>query len=155
MTTYYYDKDKYGREHCYEVEDIQKDAAERLYQMGDNAACCVTIIRVDDVMGYSSLEGYRKGECPDAPTAEFEAMAEYLDGGTYPFALVHHLDDTYEAMDESDVDWLELADEYEDFGHWRIQPGYYSIDEITPDEADKQGMYALADALREEQGENE
>ena len=151
MTTFYYDKDKYGKEHCYEIDDIQKDAAERLYQMGDNAACAVEYIHEGDFAGYSSLDEYIKEECADAWS---EAVQEGLDAGlAYPFALVRHLDGTYEAMDESDVDWLELVDEYEDFGHWRIQPGYYSSDKITPDEADKQGMYALADALREEQGE--
>ncbi len=155
MTTYYYDKDKYGKEHCYEVEDVQKDAAERLYQMNDNAACAVTIIREDDVMGYSSLEEYRKGECPETPNAEFEAMAEWLDGGTYPFALVRHRGGEYEAMEENEVDWLELANEYEDYGKWRIQPCYYSDGEITPEDAKKQGMYALASALRGEQGEDE
>jgi len=153
MTTYYYDKDKYGREHCYEVDDIQKDSAERLYQMGDNAACCVEYIHEGDYGGYGSLEKYVEEEGADAWS---EAVQEGLDAGlAFPFCVVRHLDGSYETMDESDVDWLELVDEYEDFGHWRIQPGYFSTDEITPDEADKQGMYALADALREEQGENE
>ena len=150
MTTYYYDKDKYGKEHCYEVEDIKKDAAERLYQMNDNAACAVTTIWENDVMGYSSLEEYVKGECPETPNAEFEAMAEWLDGGSYPFALVRHPDGVYEAMAEKDVDWHELADEYEDFGHWRIQPGYYNSDEMTSEQARKRKMYALAEELEKE-----
>lgn len=149
MTTFYYDKDRYGNEHCYEVDDVQKDAAERLYQMGDDAACAVTIIRYNNVIGYSSIEEYIKGECPEMPTAEFEAIAEWLDGGSYPFALVRHPDGVYEAMEEKDVDWQELASEYEDFGAWRIQPCYYSTDEITAPEADRQGMYALADAIRQ------
>lgn len=150
MTTFYYDKDRYGNEHCHEVDDVQKDAAERLYQIGDDAACAVTIIREDDVMGYSSIEEYIKGECPETPTAEFQAMAEYLDGGgSYPFALVRHQGGEYEAMAEKDVDYVELSDEYEDFCHWIKFPCYYSTDEFTAPEADKLGMYALADAIRQ------
>lgn len=153
MTTYYYDKDKYGREHCYEIDDIQKDAAERLCQMGDNAACAVEYIHEGDFAGYSSLDEYIANDGADAWSA---AVQEGLDAGlAFPFCLVRHQDGSYETLAENAVDYVELCDEYEDFGHWRIQPGYYSTGEITPDEADKQGMYALADALREEQGEDE
>lgn len=155
MTTYYYDKTNYGKEHCYKVDSIADDCQLRLSMMGDDATCAVTIIRDNDVMGYSSIEEYVKGECPETPTAEFEAMAEYLDGGTYPFSLVRHRGGEYEAMAEKDVDWQELASEFEDFGHWQIQPGYYDSADITPEDADKQGMYALASALRGEQGDDE
>ena len=154
MTIYYYDKDRFGNEHCYEVDSIDEDCKRRLEQMGDSAACCVSYVWEDDIFGYSSLEEYIKGECDKAQTAEFEAIDEYLgNGGQYPFCIVRHPDDTYEAMPESEVDWRELAEEYEDFGHWIKFPCYYSTDEITAEEADKQGLYALAEAIRNEQGE--
>lgn len=166
MTTYYYHKDRYGKELCHEVESIDEDCKERLELMGDDAACCVSHVWKDDVFGYKSLEEYEREEVnsikisfsmgldgsvnynDDNSDAEFNAMKEFLDnGGSYPFCVVRHRDGSYEAMNESDVDWQELADEYEDFGHWRIQPGYYDSDEMTPEQARKREMYALAEEL--------
>lgn len=175
MTTYYYHKDKYGKELCHEVESIAEDCQQRLELMGDDAAMCVTTIREDDVLGYSSMDDFYHGEVcslkvgisltengninlgmEDNSDDEYNAMKEYLDnGGNYPFSLVTHRDGSVEAMNESDVDWLELANEYDDPGHYRIQPGYYEEGDITPETADKAGMYALAEALRGDEDETD
>lgn len=151
MTTYYYDKDMYGREHCYDVDSITEDCKQRLELMGDNAACCVDYIHEGDYAGYGSLEKYVEEEGSDAWS---DAVQEGLDEGlAFPFCVVRHLDGSYETMNESDVDWHELADEYEDFGHWRIQPGYYDNNDITPEQALEQKMFALAAALKGENAE--
>lgn len=152
MTTYYYDKDMYGREHCYDVDNITEDCKKRLELMGDNASCCVEYIHEGDYAGYSTLAEYIENDGADDWS---EAVQEGLDAGlTFPFCVIRHLDGSYETTNESDVDWHELADEYEDFGRWRIQPGYYDSNEMTPDQARKEGMYALAEEL-ERNEENE
>ena len=147
MTIYYYDKDRFGKEHCYEVDSIDEDCKARLELMGDNAACAVSYVWEDDIFGYSSLDEYIKGECDEAPTAEFEAIDEYLGGGgQFPFCIVRHPDGSYEAMPESEVDWRELAVEYEDPGHWKILPDYYG-DDMTSEQARENKQWALAREL--------
>lgn len=148
MTIYYYDKDRFGNEHCYEVDSIDEDCKIRLDASENNASCAVYWVWENNICGYSSLDEYIKGECEEAPTAEFEAIDEYLgNGGQYPFCIVRHPDDTYEAMPESEVDWRELADEYDDPGRWITPPSYYQEGEITPEQARENKMWALARAL--------
>lgn len=145
---FYYHKDFTGRELSYPVDNVQKDAAERLYNMSDNAACAVEYIHEGDFAGYGSLENYIKEEGADAWS---EAVQEGLDAGlAFPFCIVRHRDGSYETLAENAVDYVELCDEYEDFGHWRVQPGYYDSADITPAEAEKQHLYELAKVMREE-----
>lgn len=148
---FYYHKDKYGQEKAYEVFNVQKDAAQRLELMGDDAACAVEYIHEGDFAGYSSLDEYIANDGADAWSA---AVQEGLDAGlAFPFCLVRHQDGTFETLAKNAVDYVEIADEYEDFGHWRVQPGYYDSADITPAEAEKQGLYELARVMREEKVE--
>lgn len=145
---YYYHKDRYGKELCLEAESIDEDCKQRLEQMGDNAACCVEYIHEGDYAGYKTLAEYVENDGADAwSDAVQEGLDEWL---AFPFCVIRHLDGSYETMNESDVDWQELADEYKDFGHYKIQPGYYDSDEMTPEQARKKGMYALAEELEKE-----
>lgn len=145
---FYYHKDNAGKELSYSVSDIQADAAQRLYNMSDEAACAVEFIHGSDFAGYSSLEEYINEEGADAWSA---AVQEGLDAGlAFPFCIVRHRDGSYETLAENAVDYVELCDEYEDFGHWRVQPGYYDSADITPAEAEKQHLYELAKVMREE-----
>lgn len=145
---YYYHKDKYGKELCHEVESIDEDCKERLEYMGDDASCCVEYIHEGDYAGYSTLAEYIENDGADDWS---ETVQEGLDAGfTFPFCVIRHLDGSYETMNESDVDWQALADEHEDFGHYQIQPGYYDSDEMKPEQARKEGMYALAEELEKE-----
>lgn len=153
MTTYYYHKDKYGKELCHEVESVAEDCQQRLELMGDGASCCVEYIHEGDFSGYKTLDDYIDNCGADAWS---DAVQVGLDEGlAFPFCCVLHRDGSYSVMNESDVDWLELANEYDDPGHYRIQPGYYEEGDITPETADKAGMYALAEALRGDEDETD
>lgn len=75
------------------------------------------------------------------------------DGMSRPFYIICHLDCDYEAVQSEDkIDFWNLFLEWLDYGAYEVTPRQYMSGEITPDQADQQGLYALAEAIREDEG---
>lgn len=143
---------KYSGEFCDRFDtmaDLQKWCYNNLPE-NDMYAIAQEIFPEED------LQDLYDSELPN-DLAIIEAV-EYAEGAGMkrPFFVVCHGDCDYEAFqNESDVDWFDLYHTWSDTGHYEITPRYYEPGEITPEEADKLGMYMLADYIREDQGVTE
>ena len=143
---YYYDKDHYGREHCYEVEDadLQKDKEATLVKVAGDAIPVWPIESWDDFIW--------DPDCKEN-IYQVKAITDYLSTGTiFPVFLITHwgadLENKYECVGaESQIDYDGLIGEYAGPHDYQKGPLYLAGDNYTYGDAIKQGMYALAELL--------
>lgn len=143
---YYYDKDHYGREHCYEVEDadLQKDKEATLVKIAGDATPVWPIESWNDFIW--------DPDCKE-DIYQVKAITEYLSmGTTFPVFLITHreddLENKYECVGaESQIDYDGLIGEYAGPHDYQKGPWYLAEDDYTYSDAKKEGMYALAKLL--------
>lgn len=151
---YYYDKDHYGKENCYELED------DELLQEKENALDGLVndAIPVWYIRDWASLDWD-----PEHPNDCFmvKAITDYLGtGAVLPAYLITHwhdkLDEKYEVVPtKDDIDYDELINEYANSHAYKIDPVFYKEGEITAEEAEKLGMYALAVLINQKKKEED
>ena len=142
---YYYDKDHYGKEHCYEVEDadLQKDKEATLEKVaGDWPVWCIK--------SWNDFDW--DPDCKEN-IYQVKAITDYLSiGTTFPVFLITHREDDLESKyecvgAESQIDYDGLIGEYAGPHDYQKGPWYLAEDDYTYSEAKKEGMYALAKLL--------
>ena len=151
---YYYDKDYYGREHCYEIDDdeLRKDKENTLEQL------------VTDEFPIWHLESW--DDLDWDPDNEYDrwlakTITDFLSTGrTLPVIVITHFtskpDERYECCNtEDEIDYDDLIHEYAGPKAYRKDPEYIKEGEYTAETAEKCGMYALAKLLREKESEVE
>ena len=137
MIYYYYDKDHYGREHCYSLygeEELRQDKEQTLEELNRDELYPIEMVTREDIVYDPELKDKLRAS-----------------GLKYPLYLVIHLSgekDFFQTEKEIDLD--ELIAEYAGPHDYKITPVYYTEQEITADEAEKKGMYKLAKLIREE-----
>lgn len=140
---------KYSGEFCERfntMEDLQKWC---FNNMPENGMYSI----VQKIFPEEDLQDLYDSEEPNGK-AVIETV-EYAEGTGMkrPFFVICRGDCDYEAFQNVlDINWFDLYCSWSDTGHYEITPRYYEPDEITPEEADKRGMYMLADYIREDQG---
>ena len=139
-TYYYYHKDKYGREVCYAL-----DGSEIAGECRDALEECGNGMQAESDTAVTTI--YAEG-LEDAGEDEREAIYEaFANGFALPLAMVR-IGGDYEAKPLTAVDYYEVWRNYIDSGYYRIEPDYYEEGSITPAQAEKRGMYALAATMR-------
>lgn len=149
---YYYDKDNWGREVCARFEDkkeFEKWCSENVPESNE-----FTIVQYVNP-GDDIRELCNGDDSPD--TDELVATVADADerGMKRPYIVICWGSCDYEAFrSKSDVNWETVYFEWSDWEHFQIQPTYYEAGEITPEQAEKEHMYLLAEYIREDLGLN-
>lgn len=146
---YYYDKDHYGKEHCYEVadEDLRSDKEDTLQKVAGDTEVPIWHVESWNDFDWDPDDEYDRWTV--------KAITDFLTSGRIlPVIMVTHLtskaDEKYECFNcEDEIDYDELIHEYAGPHDYKIGPVYIKEDEYTVEQAEKEHMYALAKRLRE------
>lgn len=152
---YYYDKDYYGREHCYEVEDdqLRKDKENTLEELTKDKLYPIWHLESWDDLDWDPDDEYDRWLA--------KTITDFLSTGrTLPVIVITHLtsepDERYECCNtEDEIEYDELIHEYAGPKGYRKDPEYIKEGEYTAETAEKCGMYALAKLIKEKEREAE
>lgn len=155
---YYYDRDKDGIEHCFEVPDkkLVDDVEARLLLITKDIGIDYPVELVEEnyVFGYESADAYLE-------THDDEDFADWiiaLDKGIkefgYPFAVVRNADASVSVYRELDVPLRELVQSYAQYSGYQVLPDWYMKGNIDIDTANRYGMSGLLRYLERDYREN-
>lgn len=149
---YLYSKDNYNFEFCERFEnesDLQKYCFFHLPANNDYMIAWVAY------PGENEVWTANEDSSPNMRAIAACVEAADRNGMQRPFWVVCTGDCEYEAIqEEKDVDFYGLCKTWEDWGHFKIALCRYESGEISPEEADKEKKYLLAEYIREDLGFN-
>lgn len=152
---YLYSKDKHNFEFCERFENekaLQKYCYENLPR--NDEYMIVGIVYPGDQDTWTADEDSSTNMKAIAACVE-QAEKEGLERPFWIVSIACTGGCEYEAIqNETDVDFFSLYKAWEDLGHYRIALRRYASGEITPEQADKEKMYLLANYIREDLGFN-
>ena len=153
MTTYYYDKDRNGVEHCYQVDEseLQQDIERTLKALSAPNRFPVQIIDASVYLEFNNIDEVLQDKSLDQDAFDWWCLVASERSATdEPIAVITHINAVngrYEVHLIDNIDWLGLVHEYAIPHGYQIEPGWYREDEITREEAERLGMNALARQL--------
>lgn len=149
---YYYDRDRDGIEHCYEVPDNRiLDSMEERLLVITNALKMeypVDWVKENDVFGYPSAEAYFETHDDEDFAEPICAVMKGIQEIGYPFVVYSDVDHHIHACSYADLPLRELVQGYARYSGYQILPDWYRMGGIDIDTANRYGMSGLLRFLR-------
>ncbi len=144
---YYYDRDRDGIEHCFEVPDkrLFEDMENRLLLItkGIGIEYPVDIVKENDVFGYRSADEYIETHNDEDFAEPICALTKGIREIGYPFIIYRDAEHVIRVCSCSEFPLRELVQGYARSSGYKVLPDWYYSDDIDIDAANRMGMNGM------------